>query len=274
MIVIGERINSSIKRIEDAIKAKDTKAIQQEVRDQVHAGADVIDINAGVMIKSEAEDLIWLIQTVNATGELDGEVRLALDTSNPMVIEACLDELNKRGKAEQTLINSVTAEKDKLDLLLPLVKTYKAQLVGLCMNEKGIPEDPAERCKLGLEILKHADEHEIPKSAIYLDPLVLPVSTDIKKGVQVLEAIRLLKAEDPEILTVVGLSNISYGLPEKNLLNRTFLVQAMAFGLDAAIINPMDKQLMIMIKAANVLLAKDDFCMKYISAYRSGGLTG
>lgn len=272
MLVIGERINSSIKRIEDAIKAKDSTLIQQEAIHQFQAGAHVVDINAGTLIKTESEELIWLLQTVFSAHGIEAGVRIALDSSNPAAIEVGLEELARLGRAEQTIINSVTADSDKLEGILPLVKKYDAQLIGLCMNDKGIPDEPKKRCQLGQSILKAAEDHGIPIKNIYLDPLVLPVSTDVKKGLQALDSIRLLKEIDSEVLTVIGLSNISYGLPEKSLLNRTFLVMAMDYGLDAAILNPLDTQLMSMIKAAEVLLGLDDFCMNYIKAYRNGEL--
>jgi 5-methyltetrahydrofolate--homocysteine methyltransferase len=272
MLMIGERINSSIKRIEDAIKAKDSAFIQQEAVRQVQAGAQVVDLNAGTLIKTESEELVWLIQTVNNAKGIDSSVRIALDSSNPVAIEAGLEELAKLGRAERTIINSVTADSEKLKVILPLVKKYNAQVIGLCMNDEGIPDEPKKRCQLGHEIQKAAEDLGVPRKSVFLDPLVLPVSTDVKKGFQVLESIRLLKEKDSEVMTVIGLSNISYGLPEKGLLNRTFLVMAMAVGLDAAILNPLDSQLMSMIKAAGVLLGHDDFCMNYIKAYRNGEL--
>ncbi|WP_455392593.1 dihydropteroate synthase [[Eubacterium] cellulosolvens] len=273
MLVIGERINSSIKKIEEAIQAKDTAFIQREAQQQVAAGADVIDLNAGTFLKTEPEELVWLLRTVNEV--IDPEIGLALDSANPEALQAGLAELEQLSRGAEDnkpIINSVTAEPEKLATVLPLVKKYDAQLVGLCMSAHGIPDEPEKRAALGSEILNAATENQIPASDIYLDPLVLPVSTDTKKGSQALETLRLLKFLNPEVKTIIGLSNISYGLPEKPLLNQAFMVMAMVYGLDAAILNPLDKRLMSMIKAGEVILGNDDYCMNYIKAYRAGEL--
>ena len=268
MLIIGERFNSSIKKVEQAIQAKDTAFIQREAKLQAEAGADVIDINAGTLIKSEPEEIVWMIQTVREA--LGNIVRIAIDSVNPKAIGAGLEEIAKVTSQEKPIINSVTAEREKLDAVLPLAEKFSAVVVGMCMDENGIPEEPETRSELGGKILNAAAEYNISAQDVYLDPLVLPVSTDVKKGQVALTSIKLIKELDPEIKTIIGLSNISYGLPEKPLLNRTFLAMAMAMGLDAAILNPLDKQLMNMIKAAEVLLGNDEFCMKYITAYRDG----
>jgi len=268
VLIIGERFNSSIKKVEQAIQAKDSAFIQSEAKLQAEAGADVIDLNAGTLIKSEPEEIVWLIQAVREA--LGGTVRIAIDSVNPKAIAAGLEEIAKVTGQEKPIINSVTAEKEKLDAVLPLAEKFRAVVVGMCMDENGIPEEPETRSELGGKILKAAAEYNISAQDVYLDPLVLPVSTDVKKGQVALTSIKLIKELDPEVKTIIGLSNISYGLPEKPLLNRTFLAMAMAMGLDAAILNPLDKQLMNMIKAAEVILGNDEFCMKYITAYRNG----
>ncbi len=272
MLVIGERINSSIKKIEKAIQSKDSGLIQQEAQQQEAAGANVIDLNAGTFIKTEPEELVWLIQMV--TGIVEASTGIAIDTTNLDALEAGLGELKNRRRISDNkpIINSVTAEKDKLDDVLPLVKRYDAQLVGLCMNRQGIPDDPKKRCALGSEILVKVKENQIPIQDIYLDPLVMPVSTDTQKGVQALTALKLVKELDPEVKTIIGLSNISYGLPMKPLLNQAFMVMAMVHGLDAAILNPLDKRLMSLIKASDTIMGNDEFCMNFIAAYRAGQL--
>lgn len=272
MLVIGERINSSIKKIEKAIQSKDSSLIQQEAQQQEAAGANVIDLNAGTFIKTEPEELVWLIQTV--TGVVKTSTGIAIDTTNRDALEAGLGELMNSGRISDNkpIINSVTAEKDKLDAVLPLVKSYDAQVVGLCMNGHGIPDEPKKRCELGLEIITSGKENQIPIQDIYLDPLVLPVSTDTQKGIQALTALKLVKELDPEVKTIIGLSNISYGLPMKPLLNQAFMVMAMVYGLDAAILNPLDKRLMSLIKASDTILGNDEFCMNFIAAYRAGQL--
>ena len=156
---------------------------------------------------------------------------------------------------------------------MPLITKYNAQLVGLCMDQHGIPDEPQKRLELGTEIINTAEEYEIPINDLYLDPLVLPVSTDTKKGQITLDTLKLIKGSYPEVNTIIGLSNISYGLPVKPLLNQTFMVLAMRAGLNAAILNPLDKRLMSMIRAADVILGNDDYCMDYIKAFRAGELS-
>jgi 5-methyltetrahydrofolate--homocysteine methyltransferase len=272
LLIIGERINSSIKQVENAIIDKDAGFIINEVSAQIQAGAQIIELNAGTLLKTEPEELVWLIQTANQVPEFTEDISIALDSSNPEAIRTGLVELDKIQRTGNSILNSVTAESNKLNMILPLVKKFNTKVIGLCMDEHGIPESAEERTKLGLKILKCAEEFQINKTDVYLDPLVLPVSTDVNNGMKSLETIKLLKNKDREITTVVGLSNISYGLPMRNLLNRTFLVMGMAAGLDAAIVNPLDKKLMSMVKTAEVLLAKDGFCMKYITAFRNGEL--
>ena len=273
MIIIGERINSSIKKIDAAIRSKDTAFIQQEVKQQLQAGAHVIDLNAGTLLRLEPESIIWLIRIALGHGDKLEEMNIAIDSSNPVAIRAGLEVLEEVGRAKNAFVNSVTSEKEKLDEILPLVKKFNSNLVGLCMGETGIPDDTQDRLQLGREIVQAASDFNINPEKIYLDPLVLPISTDTKKGQVALETIKLIKMNLPEVKTVIGLSNISYGLPMKNLMNRTFLAMAMAYGLDAAILNPMDAQLMSMVKAAETLLGNDDFCMKFITAFRNNELT-
>ena len=272
VLIVGERINSSIKQVEKAIRTRDVAFIKREVRLQAEAGAQVIDINAGTMIKTEEEDLVWLAQIVHEAADINDSIRIAIDSAKPDVIKAVLLEIVRISKEQKPIINSVTAEKEKLDAILPLAIKFNAQLVGLCMNEQGIPDDPKKRCGLGSEILHAAAEHQIPPEDVFLDPLIFPVSTNIKNGLQALEIIKLLKVMNSKVKTIIGLSNISYGLPNRPLLNQTFMVIAMSCGLDAAILNPLDKRLMSMITTAEAILGNDDFCMNYITAYRKGEL--
>jgi 5-methyltetrahydrofolate--homocysteine methyltransferase len=273
VLIVGERINSSMKKVQQAIESKDSDFIMSEVKNQVEAGADVIDLNAGAFIGSETEDLVWLIDTADKI--LDKKARIAIDSVNPKAIIAALDELEKlerRSDDNKPIINSVTAEEEKLREILPLVKQYDAQLVGMCMGEQGIPNSAQERCDMGNKILDEAEKIGIPAEDLYLDALVMPISTDVTKGKLTLDTIKLLKELTPTPNTIVGLSNISYGLPMKPLINQTFLAMALVMGLDAALLNPLDKRLMAMLKAGDTILGRDDFCMKYITAYRNGDL--
>ena len=270
LLIIGERINSSIKIVEDAIKNRNSEAIKNEVSSQIIAGANVIDLNAGTLINNESEALTWLINNVNNVPEFNENISIALDSSNPKAIEVGLEEIERLEIKQKTIVNSITGEEDKNNRILTLVGNYQTKVIGLCMDATGISGNPEHRCEIGVEIIKKAKEYGIPKEDVYLDPLILPVSTDIQRGIQALDTLKGLKAKDPEILTVIGLSNISYGLPKRELLNRAFMVLALSVGIDGAILNPQDKRLMNIIKATETILGMDEYCMNYISAFRKG----
>jgi 5-methyltetrahydrofolate--homocysteine methyltransferase len=166
------------------------------------------------------------------------------------------------------LINSVTAEREKLGLILPLVKKYQCSVVSLTMNEQGIPQNSKERFKIADGLIRKLTSEGIPIEDIYIDPLALPISANIQNANIVLETLKRIKDSHPEVKTIIGLSNISYGLPERRLINQSFVILAMASDLDAAILDSTDKDLMALIKATDLLLGKDEFCRQYLQAFR------
>ena len=263
MFIIGERINSSRKSILRAIEKKDSKFIQEEAVRQVCAGAAILDVNAGTMQEKEVASLEWLIHTVQAVTE----VPLSIDSPNPEAIEAGLRV--HRGKA---MVNSVTGEEARAKAILPLVKKYQTSLVALTMNDQGMPEASEERIAIAQNILTLAKSYDIPPADIYFDPLIRPIGTDVKQGLAILEAIKGIMSWGEDVHTICGLSNISYGLPERKLLNKTFLSLAIASGLDAVILDPLDQRLLATLVATEALLGKDEFCMRYINASREGQL--
>lgn len=263
MLVIGERINASRKSILQAIQERNTQFIQEEAKNQVEAGAQMLDVNAGVRVQQEADDIEWLVKVVQEKVD----VPLCIDSPNPKAIEAGLK--SHKGKA---LINSITLQKDRLEGFLPLVKKYNCLVVALTMGESGMPETAEERfeiCKNIIEILK---KEEISTESLYIDPLVQPISTNIKNCLITLDTIRAIKNAFP-VKTIIGLSNISFGLPNRRLINRTFLSMALAAGLNAALIDPLDKDMMSTLKAGEALLGQDDYCLNYLSAFREGKLS-
>jgi 5-methyltetrahydrofolate--homocysteine methyltransferase len=170
------------------------------------------------------------------------------------------------------MVNSINGERTHCQKVLPLVKEYNCEVIGLLLDENGIPDKPEERVKIGSKIIDQLHEYEIPIDRLFLDVVIQPISTDTSKGITILETLKMVKQEFPAVKTVLGLSNISFGLPENELINRTFLAMLMVYGLDAAIMNPMDKQILGSLQTAKMLLNQDEFCMKYITAYRDGGL--
>ncbi len=263
MFVVGERINTSRKSILEALKNKDSCFIQEEVTRQVKAGANMIDINAGNLMERETSSVEWLVKIVQEVVDTP----LCLDSPNPQAIEAAL-KLH-RGKA---LVNSITGEKERAEAILPLIKKYKASVVALTMDERRMPETSQERMEIARRLLQLIKSYGIPPQDVYFDPLVRPIGTEARQGLAVLEAIEGIMSLGEGVHTICGLSNISFGLPNRRLLNRTFLSMSIEAGLDAVILDPLDKHLMASLKAAEALLNKDEFCMKYISASREGVL--
>lgn len=266
MLIIGEKINSSRKDIKDMVEGKNKEFIQELAQKQVESGAQMLDLNIGTIRKGEPEDMKWLVKTVQEAVD----VPLCIDSPNHKAIMQGLEVYDwDKGKA---LINSVTAEREKLELILPLVKKYQCSVVALTMNEKGIPQNSKERFKIADGLVRKLTNEGIPIEDIYIDPLALPVSANIQNSNTVLETLKKIKDSHPEVKTIIGLSNISYGLPERRLINQGFVVLAVACGLDAVILDSTDQKIMALIKTINLLLGKDEFCGQYLKAFREGKL--
>ena len=263
MLVIGERINTSRKSILKAVEGRDGRFIQEEAVRQVKAGADIIDVNAGTMREKEVASMEWLVNTVQEVVD----VPLSLDSPNPAAVEVGLKA--HRGKA---MVNSISGEKERAEAILPLAKKHGACLVALTMDDKGMPETGEERIEIARDLLGLIKSYGIPPEEVYFDPLIRPIGTDTKQGLAVLKAIEGIMLIEGGVHTICGLSNISFGLPKRKLLNETFLSLSVSAGLDAAILDPLDKRLMSTLKAAEALLNRDEFCMQYITASREGGL--
>lgn len=261
MLIVGERINTSRHAIEPAVKNRDKDLILQVAREQIAAGASFVDVNAGTLVDEEPEALKWLVQTIQS--EID--VSLCIDSPNPLAIEAALKV--HKGKA---MVNSVTAEEERFERIASLVKDYGASVVALCMDGVEIPQGAQGRFEVASVLVERLTSMGIPIEDIYIDPLVQPISTGAESGLVVLETISQIMEGFKGIHTICGLSNISFGLPSRKLLNQTFLVMCMMAGLDSAILDPLDNRIMALIKAGNAILAKDEFCLEYITAYRDG----
>ena len=263
MIVVGELINASRKAVREAIEAKDADAIAKLAKDQFDAGADFIDVNAGVFVGEEADYLTWLVEVVQ--GAVDAPC--CIDSPDPAAIEAAM-ALHKG----TPLINSISLEKERWEKLLPLFPGEDLKVVALCMSDKGMPETADQRLAIADELLNGLTQKGVKLENIYVDPLVQPVATNSSFGLEFLSSVERIMTGYPGVHTMCGLSNISYGLPERKFLNQTFMVAAIAKGLDGAIINPLDKRMMAAIVGAEALVGKDNFCMEYLKAYRAGAL--
>jgi 5-methyltetrahydrofolate corrinoid/iron sulfur protein methyltransferase len=189
---------------------------------------------------------------------------LSIDSSNPQVIEAGLKALKNKA-----IINSTTADPEKLEILLPLAKKYNAKLIGLTISTKGIPQNKDQRLELAATIVATCVDRGFPVEDLYLDPIVMPVNVAQAEMRDILEVIHEFKIiSDPSPKTVVGLSNVSQGTSSRSLINRTFLTMAIAFGLDAAILDPKDTQLLDAAITAELILNKQIYCDSYLDAYR------
>ena len=262
MIIIGEKINSSLKAIRPAMEAKNAAAVQDLARRQAEAGADYIDIKCGTFVEKEPELLAWLAETVQAVVDKP----LSLDSPNPAAVEKVL-KLNLKGKP---LVNSITAEKERWEGILPLVTDYKTSVIALCMDDEGMPETAEERFKIAAGMIEELTQKGLALGDIFIDPMVRPIGTGSHYGLVALETIRKVMREFPGIHTVCGLSNISFGLPARKVINQAFLVMAIASGLDAAILDPLDDRLMSLLYASEALQNRDEYCLKFISAFRAG----
>jgi cobalamin-dependent methionine synthase I len=263
MIIIGELLNSTRKQIKKAIEEKNIEHIQEIAVNQAKKGADFIDVNAGAFIHKEVEYLNWLVKVVQEVVDKP----LALDSPDPEALESAI-KLHKG----TPMINSITAEKERYDLIMPLVKNYEAKVIALCMGDDGMPETAEERLKVADKLINNFERDGIPLSNVFLDPLIKPISVNGEFGPQVLDTITGIIDWGTDVHITCGLSNISFGLPKRTLLNQAFLVLAMGRGLDSAIIDPLDNYLMKLIKASELLLNKDPFSAAYIKAARAGEL--
>lgn len=261
MLIIGELINASRKAIAGHIENQDAASIQLVAKDQFEAGADYIDVNAGIFVGKEPEYLRWLVESVQSAVDAP----CCIDSPDPNAIEAAL-AVHKG----IPMINSISLEKDRYEKLLPILAGTDLKVVALCMSDKGMPETLEDRMAIAEELVNGLLRNNVKLENIYVDPLVQPVSVNKSFGIEFLNAIEKIMATFPGIHTTCGLSNISYGLPNRKFMNQLFMVMAIVKGLDGAIINPLDKRMMADIIAAEALVGKDNYCMNYLKGHRAG----
>ena len=265
MLVIGENINASNRSVAEAIVSRDREFLQNLVRAQVVAGADFIDVNSAVESGSpeyEAVAMEWLVEVVQEVTDKP----LAIDADNPGVIKAAL----RKYCGERLMLNSVTAEPEKLTSVGSLAAERQAWLVALAMGTNGIPISVEERLAACQQIITRLTQLGLEAEQILFDPLILPIAVDSSQGLVTLKTIEQIKSRYPAVKTVLGLSNISYGLPGRKLVNRAFLLMAARAGLDAVILNPLDAKMMSFIKVADMLTGNDPLCRRYTRAHRKG----
>lgn len=259
MILIAENLNSSIPSVQKALSASDEPFLVDLIQRLTASPADYLDLNAGLFHDREPAVLADLVRLVRRHSNKP----LVLDSPDPSVLQSVCS-LAGPG----LLLNSITLESRRFDAMSALARDYSAGLIALLMKEDRMPNGIDERLEAADCLVNRLMRQGIPSERIFLDPMVRPVSTDDKAGLEAYQAISALKERFPQTPVVVGLSNISYGLPARKHINRAFLLQAMAFGLDCAIVNTLDDDLMALCRAGQVLAGHDEFCLNYLEAYR------
>lgn len=263
MKIIGEKINGTRKLVGKAILERDAAYIQNLAAKQVDAGASWLDINAGTPPAREAEDLVWLIGLVQGVTA----VPLCLDSANPAALRVAMKEV-----AQTPMINSISAEPSRLEGILPIAAEFGCPVIALCMDEKGIPTTSEARLEVIRKVFAATRAAGLPDENIYVDPLAMTIATNINAGKIIFGAMRAIHAEFPLAHISCGLSNVSFGLPVRSLINRTFLALALDAGMDTAIIDPTDRDLQASMYAAELLLGHDRHCLNYTRAFRAGKL--
>lgn len=263
MYIIGEKINASIPGLKEIIEGRKDDELLKLATDQASAGANYIDVNVAVDTGTrddEKEAMKWAVSLIK--DKVDKP--LCIDSADPEVIAAGLDTF---GEGE-IMINSAKAEDENLDEVVPLAAKHDAKLVALAMDESGIPKDVEGRMSACAKIVAACEKHGLPLKNVFFDPLVLPVSTDVKQGLVTLDTVKSIKEKYPDAKTTMGLSNVSFGLPARGRINEAFLIMAIYAGLDSAIMDPLNERMVGAVRAAEALVGKDRHCRKYSRLFR------
>lgn len=263
MILIGERINGRFRDVFRAVRERDEGVIHEWARRQEEAGAHYLEVNCGNELDDHADALLWLVKKVQEASSLP----LCLDTADYAALEAALPHCEK-----SPIINSVPVEKEKIERAFPLAKKYGCKIVGITMDRKGIPLNAENRAALASDLISAAGWFGVRTEDLFIDPVVLPVMVAQEHITEVLDSIRYIKRlcyPPPKVM--LGISNVSQGAPKRALINRTFLVMAMAAGLDAAICNVCDRELLNAISAARVLLNRGELAESRFSSLERDG---
>jgi 5-methyltetrahydrofolate--homocysteine methyltransferase len=262
MIIIGEKINGTRKQVAEAIRGRNAGFIKELALRQFSGGASFLDINAGGLPGSEPEDMAWLVETVQ---EAVPEAALCLDSPNHKALRAGIQKA-----AKVPMINSLSAERFRLEGVLPIACEFRTDLIVLPIDDNGIPKTSDGRLDVIRRLVEMTRNGGLRDDKLYVDPLVMAISTGTENGKITLETCRKIKGEFPDVHLTCGLSNISFGMPLRSLLNQAFLVLAIEAGMDSAIINPEERELRGIMLAAETVLGKDRYCLNFNRAFRAG----
>lgn len=259
MIVIGEKINGTIPSVKKAIVQKDEEFIRNLAVKQSEAGADYLDICASTAPDVEVETLKWLMDIVQDAVETP----LCIDSPNPKILEAVFPYVKRPG-----LINSVSEEGGKCEIIYPMIKGTEWQVIALTCDDRGIPKDVQTRVDITKILVEKAQKYDITPDRIHIDPLVLALSVDNQSLINFVETLKAVKNLYPTIKVTSGLSNISFGMPLRKVVNQHFLTLAMYEGMDSAIMDPLNRDMLATLLTTKALLGQDRLCREFSNAYR------
>ena len=259
--VIGERINTTLKRVQAAVADRDSDYIRDDVTKQTEAGATYIDVNAGARIGHEEEDMKWLLDVVQGATDLP----LCLDSPDPAILEMAYGLADKK-----PMVNSISLEKDRFEPMIDYLNGKDCRIVALCMDDSGMPKTADDIIARARILVSELENIGFRRDDIFIDPLIQPISVDTGNGQMVMSAVQKIMTEIEGVHTTGGLSNISYGLPQRRIINRTFLAMMVAHGFDSAIMDPLDREAMEVVITADMVAGNDEYCMHFIKATRSG----
>ena len=259
--VIGERINTTLKKVKEAVEKRDAEYIQNDVKKQTESGATYIDVNAGARIGHEEEDMKWLLGVVQKATDLP----LCLDSPDPKILEMAYAIVKN-----SPMINSISLEKERFDTMIPFLKGKDCKIIALCMDDSGMPKNSEDIINRAKTIVRELENIGMKREDIFIDPLIQPMSVDNNNGKMVMEAVRTIMKDLNGVHTTGGLSNISYGLPQRKIINRNFLLMMMANGFDSAIMDPLDNDIMAALKTGDMIAGHDNYCMNFLKAVRAG----
>lgn len=259
MIIIGEKINGTIPKVKSAIEARDEEFIRDLAVRQAEAGAHYIDVCAGTTPDKEVDTLLWLMEIVqNAVDK-----PLCIDSPNPKAIEQVFQKAHQPG-----IINSVSGEGDKCEILYPLIQGTSWQVIALTCDDNGIPSDVQTRVEIAKTLVEKAAKYDILPERIHIDPLVMALSADNQSMMKFVETLKAIKELFPSVKVTSGLSNISFGMPLRKIINQYFFSIAIFAGMDSAIMDPLDRDMVTALLATEALMGRDRFCRNFNSAYR------
>ncbi|MDA8442951.1 MAG: dihydropteroate synthase [Peptococcaceae bacterium] len=263
MLIIGEKLNSAIPSVRQVFNAKDVEAVKGLAVNQTQAGADYLDLNTAQ--GEELADMTWLVRTVQAAVDTP----LCLDSTDAAVLKQGLDSYV--GDKSKVMLNSVSLEKKRLEAVLPLALEYQCPLIALTLDDNGIPKTAEQRIQLAEQLVNILVQKNYDLNKLYIDPLVLPLAVSHTNAVMFFQCLSEIKRLF-KVKTVSGLSNISYDMPKRKVINRHFLTICMAQGMDAAILDPLDAKIMTSVTTNNLLLGNDRFSRNFLKAFRNDSL--